>query len=243
MARWETPPGKPSLEEDEVHVWRISLPSIEPRRAWETLSDEERRRAARHRFAVHRTRFVAGRAALRAVLSAYLGMPASEVPLVGEASGKPRLASDRKLDFNLAHSGDVALVAVTCGRAVGVDVERLRRGVPYERLARRFFAPAEAEALRHVPVRLRPAAFFACWTRKEAWLKASGHGLDRGLPWALPRFAVSVEPRPTALAVILPDRPQDSGRWSLVDVRVGSGYAGALAVEGPLRARFYRWSS
>jgi 4'-phosphopantetheinyl transferase len=243
MARWETPPGKPRLEDDEVHVWRISLSSIEPRRGWETLSDEERRRAARHRFAVHRNRFVAGRAALRAVLSVYLGVPPSEVPLVAGVGEKPRLAGDRDLAFNLAHSEDVALVAVTRGRAVGVDVERMRRGVPYERLARRFFAPVEAEALRRVPTRLRPAAFFACWTRKEAWLKASGHGLERGLPSALPRFAVSVEPRPTALAVTLPDRPEEGGRWSLVDVRVGSGYAGALAVEGPLRARFYRWSS
>ncbi|MGH7543772.1 MAG: 4'-phosphopantetheinyl transferase family protein [Gemmatimonadota bacterium] len=243
MAHWETPRGKPRLEDDEVHVWRISLRSIEPGRAWETLSDEERRRAARHRFAVHRTRFVAGRAALRAVLSAYLGVPPTEVPLVVGAGGKPRLADGEDLDFNLAHSEDVALVAVTRGRAVGVDVERLRRGVPYDRLARRFFAPCEAEALRRVPTRLRPAAFFACWTRKEAWLKASGHGLERGLPSALPRFAVSVEPRPTALAITFPDRPEEGGRWSLVDVRVGSGYAGALAVEGPLRARFYRWSS
>ena len=123
------------------------------------------------------------------------------------------------------------------------DVERLRRGVPYERLARRFFAPGEAEALRRVPDRLRPAAFFACWTRKEAWLKASGHGLELGLPSALPRFAVSVEPNPSALAVTLPDRPAESGRWSLVDVRVASGYAGALAVEGSLRTRFYRWTA
>jgi 4'-phosphopantetheinyl transferase len=219
MARWETPRGKPRLEDDEVHVWRISLSSIDPGRAWKSLSDEERRRAERHRFAVHQTRYVAGRAALRAVLSVYLDVSPSEVPLVAGGSGKPRLT------------------------AVGVDVERLRRGVPYERLARRFFAPGEAEALRRVPARLRPAAFFACWTRKEAWLKASGHGLERGLPSALPRFAVPVEPHPSALAVTLPARPEESGRWSLVDVRVGSGYAGALAVEGSLRTRFYRWTA
>lgn len=243
MARWETPRGKPRLEDDEVHVWRISLSSVDPGRAWESLSDEERRRAARHRFAVHRIRFVAGRASLRAVLSVYLGVSPSEVPLVVGAGGKPRLAGDGGLDFNLAHSEDVALVAVTRGRAVGVDVERLRRGVPYERLARRFFAPGEAEALRRIPARLRPAAFFACWTRKEAWLKASGYGLDRGLHSALPRFAVSVEPRSSAFAVSFPDRPEESARWSLVDVRVGSGYAGALAVEGSLRARFYRWTA
>ena len=243
MARWETPRGRPRLEDDEVHVWRISLSSIDPRRAWESLSGEERRRAARHRFAVHRTRFVAGRAALREVLSVYLDVSPSKVPLVVGEGGKPRLADDGELDFNLAHSEDVALVAVTRGRAVGVDVERLRRGVPYERLARRFFAPGEAEALRRVPARLRPAAFFACWTRKEAWLKASGHGLERGLPSALPRFTVSVEPHPSSLLVTLPDRPEESGRWSLVDVRVGSGYAGALAVEGSLRTRFYRWTA
>lgn len=243
MARWETPPGRPRLAKDEVHVWRISLPSIEPRRAWETLSDEERRRAARHRFAVHRSRFIAGRAALRAVLSAYLDVDAADVPLVTGAGGRPRLAGDPDLDFNLAHSGDVALIAVARGRAVGIDVERLRRGVPYDRLARRFFAPREAEDLRRVPAALRPAAFFACWTRKEAWLKASGYGLERGLPSALPRFAVPVEPRLPALAVTLPDRPEESARWTLVDVGVGSGYAGALAVEGPLQARFYLWAS
>lgn len=243
MARWETPRGRPRLGDDEVHVWRISLASIEPGRAWRSLSDQERRRAERHRFAVHRARFVAGRAALRAVLASYLGVLPEEVPIDIGTEGRPRLTGAGNLDFNLAHSDDLALVAVTRGRAVGVDLERMRRGVPHERLARRFFAPGEAEALRRVPARLRPAAFFACWTRKEAWLKASGHGLERGLPAALPRFTVSVEPYPTVLEITLPDRPEEGARWSLVDVRVGSGYAGALAVEGSLRARFYLWSS
>lgn len=132
-------------------------------------------------------------------------------------------------------------MAVTRGRSVGVDVERMRRGIQYERLAERFFAPSEMTALRSLPPAIRSAGFFACWTRKEAWLKASGHGLERGLPSALPRFAVPVEPDPAALTVTLSGDPDEGSRWSLVDLRVGAGYAGAVAVRGPARARFYRW--
>lgn len=201
----------------------------------------ERRRGARYRFPAHRRRFLAARAGLRAILALYLDIDPASIALAAGPSGKPRLADGHGIEFNLAHSGDVALVAVTSGRPVGVDVERMRRGIPYERLAERFFAPSEVTALRSLPAPIRSAGFFACWTRKEAWLKASGHGLEGGLPAALPRFAVSVEPGPGALAVTLSGDPDEGTRWSLVDLRVGTGYAGAVAVPGPARARFYRW--
>ncbi|MGH7550253.1 MAG: 4'-phosphopantetheinyl transferase family protein [Gemmatimonadota bacterium] len=243
MAQWERPRGSPRLGKDEVHVWRISLSSVDLERARGMLSEDERRRAARYRFPTHRRRFLAARAGLRAILALYLDLDPAAVDLTAGPTGKPRLADNPGLEFNLAHSGDIALVAVTRGRPVGVDVERMRRGIPYERLAERFFAPSEVAALRSLPPPIRSAGFFACWTRKEAWLKASGHGLEGGLPSALPRFAVSVEPDPIAIAVTLSGRPDEAARWSLVDLRVGSGYAGAMAVQGPARTRFYRWAS
>lgn len=183
---------------------------------------------------------MAARAALRSVLGLYLEVDPSAVRLAGGPAGKPRLEDDPGIEFNLSHSEDLAVVAVTRGRPVGVDVERMRRGIPYERLAERFFAPSEVTALRGLPPRVRSAGFFACWTRKEAWLKASGR-LESGLPSALPRFAVSVEPHPATLAVTLEGDPDEGSRWSLVDLRVGPGYAGAVAVRGPARTRFYRW--
>lgn len=223
-------------------MWRIPLSPSDPGRLRATLSEAERLRGARFRFPTHGRRFLVARAGLRSVLGLYLDLDPSAIALTTGPAGKPRLAGDDGIEFNLAHSGDVALVAVARGRPVGVDVERMRRGVPYERLADRFFAPSEAAALRQLPAAVRSAGFFACWTRKEAWLKASGLGLGRGLPAALPSFAVPVEPEPAAMTVILSGHPDEGGRWSLVDLRVGAGYAGALAVLGPARTRFYRWA-
>lgn len=224
-------------------MWRISLPSVDIEQALGVLSEDERRRAARYRFPAHRRRFLASRAGLRAILAMYLGRDPRAIELTAGAFGKPRVADPPGIEFNLAHSGDVALVAVTRGRPVGVDVERMRRGIPYERLAERFFAPSEAAALRRLPPAVRSAGFFACWTRKEAWLKASGQGLERGLPSALPRFSVSVEPDPVTVAVTLSGGPDEGRRWSLVDLQVGAGYVGAMAVRGPARTRFYHWAS
>lgn len=243
---WEPPPHPPELAEDEVHVWRsvLDLRPAALKRALATLSADERRRAARFRFPVHRDRFVAAHCMLRSILGDYLGLSPGYVPLGVRPSGKPMVVSrsrGHEIEFNLSHSGDVVLVAVARGRAVGVDLERMRRGVPLERLAVRFFNRSEAVALRRLPHAVRPAAFFACWTRKEAFLKASGHGLERGLPLALGGFTVSVAPWGLPASPILPGRPEEAGRWWLINLDVAAGYAGALAVEGRARPRLFEW--
>ncbi len=240
---WEEPGRLPVLGKDEVHVWRASLDMAPAsiRRALTVLSADERRRADRFRFSVHGDRFVAARAVLRGLLGHYLELPPSGVPLCAGPTGRPVLPSDFRdggVEFNLTHSGDRTLIAVARDRAVGVDLERLRRGVAHERLADRFFTPSEAEALRDVPPAVRPIAFFACWTRKEAFLKATGTGLQHGLPHALREFAVTVSPfEPPEIRQF----PGGTRRWSLTDLDVGAGYAAALAVEGNARMRLFEW--
>src|SRR5688572_27002954 len=146
MTEWSSPPSTLHLGEGQIHVWRASLalPRGDMARAWALLSPEERRRALRMRFPVLRGRSVASRAILRTLLGRYLGVAAGEVPLTVEADGRPVLdATDSRVRFSVSHAGPLALYAFAVDRAVGVDVERMKREVPFDRLASRFFASAE----------------------------------------------------------------------------------------------------
>lgn len=240
---WEAPPDPLRLLAEEVHVWRVTLDRapLAVTRGWGQLAPEERLRADRFRFATHRDRFVLARAALRTVLSRYLATTPEALRFGQEPSGKPvlRVPDPEALQFNLAHSADLALIAVARGRAVGVDLERMRRDLPLRRIAARFLAPGEVAELDAVPARFRPAAFFSTWTRKEAYLKAAGVGGERGLVAGLGQFAVSVRPGPGGPALVLSGRPAESTRWSLVDLAAGRGFAAALAVEGRARPRTF----
>ncbi len=146
--------------------------------------------------------------------------------------GKPALGGDdaggSALTFNLSHSHGLAVYAVARGRQVGLDVERIRPGIKHELLAVRFFSPREAAALLAMPDRLRLRAFYACWTRKEAFIKARGEGFALSLR----RFSVSVDPDRTPVLDDVEGAPGEVLRWTLCDLEPGPKYAGALAVEG-----------
>jgi 4'-phosphopantetheinyl transferase len=204
----------------------------------QTLAPEEHARAARFHFAHDRRRFTVTRGVLRRLLAAYSGIAAERIRLRYGPKGKPSLAPDRGLEFNVSHSGDVAVVAVARGRRIGVDVERLRAEVAIDRLAAAFFSAAERAALdRCDDARLR-SAFFACWTRKEAYIKA--HGLGLGL--ALDSFDVTVDPH--AAPALLATRPDaaDARRWSMHALLPPPGYAAALAIEaGPATVHEWQW--
>jgi 4'-phosphopantetheinyl transferase len=161
----------------ELHVWRFSLD--DPPVGEAPLTADERARAARFRFPLDARRFVAGRAAMRAVLARYCDLAAHDVELVTGEQGKPALAdaSARRMWFNLAHSGPYALLVVAAHELVGADIEELRPGFADDEIAERFFAPAEVARLRGLPVPEQEDAFFRCWTRKEAYIKARGGGL------------------------------------------------------------------
>jgi 4'-phosphopantetheinyl transferase len=227
---WRRAEQPPPLSDHGVHVWRISLECDDAIlvQLRETLVEEERQRAARFHFEKDRRHFIAGRGALRAILALYQDCSPDEVRFAYTSYGKPHLAGETEWRFNLTHSHGLALLAVTRSREIGVDVERIRDNLEGEQLAQRFFSPREVAALRSLPAELRREAFFHCWTRKEAYIKAVGKGLT--LP--LDRFDVSLRPGEPAALLATHDEPSEVRRWSMRSLSPGEGYVGALAVEG-----------
>lgn len=231
------------LDSDRVDLWHAALNVSDPHchALRQVLTDEECRRADRIRIDRPRRQFIVARATLRHVLARYLRQRPEQVGLTCDAHGKPRLVhsdGDADLCFNLSHSHDLALFAVAWQRPVGVDVEHVRPTVRCDALAGRFFSPYEVEALQALPPAERRAAFFACWTRKEAFLKAKGTGLR--LP--LNQFDVTVEPDGPARLLRVCWDPAEVGHWHLDNLQIEPGYAAALAVRGSAAAVRYRGS-
>jgi len=221
------------ISRDEVHLWQVGLTAVRSGEArWRNIiADDERRRAARFRFAVDRQNFTAARALLRILLGAYAGLDPEAVTFSYAKQGKPSLNKGQqkeRLEFNLSHSGEIALLAFARGRAVGVDIERIRDNLDPAKMARRFFSQPEQTALSVLPPSERCLGFFRCWTRKEAYLKARGAGLS--LP--LDQFDVSLRPgdQNALLEARMPDA--DITAWSLGELTVTNGYVAALCVEG-----------
>lgn len=231
-AVWAWGSTPPALGADEVHVWRITLepPPAGLARLAARLSPDERRRAARFHFERDRRRFHAARGALREVLAGYLGEEPERLGFVEGLHGKPGLAQAHggELRFNLSHSGELALCAVS-RRELGVDIEQLRALPDAGALARRFFSADETAALEALPATERLSAFFRCWTRKEAYLKAVGAGLLQPLDG----FDVSLFPEAGECTLDVRGRPDETARWSLLGLEVGAGYAAAVVATRP----------
>lgn len=227
------------LPADEVHVWIVSLDegSAGPD-ADRILSADELKRAHRLKTEIERRRFVAGRAALRELLAAYTNVEPAAVRFAYGERGKPTLdmpahaqAGDASaLRFNFSHSDGLAVCALVRGAEVGVDVERVREVSRLDRLAMRFFAPAEHTHLSSLPPADRIPAFFRYWTCKEAVLKATGTGLILPLNSFVIRFEKDGEPAVEGL----PDGANVEG-WSLLRLPLPEGYVGVVALCGPPR--------
>ncbi|HEY6444314.1 MAG TPA: 4'-phosphopantetheinyl transferase superfamily protein [Candidatus Acidoferrales bacterium] len=216
-----------TLEENTVHAWSADLDRspYEIRRLHDTLSPDERERAFRFRFAGDQQRFIASRGILRDILARYVGRPPDALHFSYGPFGKPSLADDCASDlrFNLSHSGNVALYAVTHNREVGVDVERIDSSFVDDGIEEKFFSDNEIAKLRSLHTSERPRAFFNCWTRKEAYVKACGGGLQISLQ----SFEVSLAPHEAVEFL----STGESG-WSLLALPLGRDYAAAVAVEG-----------
>jgi 4'-phosphopantetheinyl transferase len=164
---------------EEIHIWRIKLGGGHAQKLAHALSKEERARAARFAFDLHRDRFIRGRYAMRTILGGYLGIAASDVDIACGPHGKPFLRdSSAQFGFNMTHSADLALLAVGVGRDIGVDLEMLRAPQDMMALAKSVFSDEENNQFESLVDELRVPAFFNCWTRKEALLKAMGTGLS-----------------------------------------------------------------
>ena len=240
--RWEPAPSRFVLPRSEAHVWRAGLEPdpVAADRLVEILSADERERADRFTRTPYRQRFILGRGMLRCLLGRYLDRDPARIQFSYGPHGKPALAGAAVGDlvFNVTHSRELALFALVRGRQVGIDLEFLREGVACERIAARFFSGAEVAALAGVPAALRSRAFFNCWTRKEAYLKARGEGILTGLD----SFTVSLSPGEPA-ALLRSDRgAEETARWQLVALGPAPRYVGALCVERDgWSARYFDW--
>lgn len=235
-------PGKP-LATEELHVWSALQrggPAFLQRLEQEVLATAELERAARFRFEPERRRYLVARGILRLLLAGYLNQPPRDIEIAYGPHGKPFLADPTaRLRFNASHSQGVALYAFVWNHEVGVDVEAIHSVTDMARIAERFFAPGENERWRALPEPERARAFFLCWTRKEAFLKAKGVGIGGGLG----AFEVSLAPREPATLLSTRDPLDSAAGWTMFSNPPASGYEAAIVVRAPgIRPVWQRWA-
>jgi 4'-phosphopantetheinyl transferase len=225
----------PSLADGTIHLWSVGLapPPDAVAAMRRRLPDDERARADRFRFDRHRRRFTVRRWRLRQLLAAYRGVAPEEVRFVLGKRDKPALDPElddpaRPLCFNLSDSGDLAVIALTRGLELGADVEILRPMPDARKLAERYFADEERAVLRSVSDDRLSEAFFTCWTRKEAYIKAIGEGLAEPLA----NFCVSFFPPEPARFLHVGGSPSEAAAWTLSGFEPAPGAVGALAYRG-----------
>jgi 4'-phosphopantetheinyl transferase len=232
----------------DVHLWsfELNLPATEIKKYRDTLSEEEIARSGRFYFEKDRNQSIITRGCMRAILSLYLETTPAQLNFSYNTYGKPELAADSLrpglhtgLCFNLSHSHGMGMVAIAQMCPVGIDIEFMRENLAYLEIARRFFSSHEVSELEGLPKNAQKEAFFQCWTRKEAYIKAVGGGLS--VP--LDRFDVSLKPgEPAALLATRPHSGEAS-EWELYRLEVPAGYAGALAIRGKVdQLRYFHWA-
>jgi 4'-phosphopantetheinyl transferase len=226
---WKGPLPEVELAENEVHVWNASLQQTDftITHLQSLLSTEEVARVERLHFEKDRRHWIVARGLLRILVGRYLKVDPRQIHFGYNPYGKPVVEDHPQahvFQFNLSHSSELVLYAFTQFRHIGIDVEHMRPKVDYERLAHYHFSPYEYTVFCSLPIHVRQLAFFQCWTRKEAYLKARG----RGLTLPLDQFDVAFQPgEPAALLC-----SREVNRWSLHELHLEQEYVGTLAVEG-----------
>lgn len=227
------PPGFMRLRNKEIHVWRAFLKGTpaDLRRLRSLLSDPELRKTHRFYFQKDYERYILVHGILRQILGRYLDSAPDQIRFQYGSYGKPFVADQpdhHTLHFNVSYSEGIALFAFTVNRRIGIDIERIRSGIAQEQIAERFFSPGEVAALRSLPASHRPGAFFSCWTRKEAIVKARGVGLSAPLD----QFEVTLTPgEPAALLQTRWD-PSEINSWELRALHPAKNFSAAIATEG-----------
>ena len=240
---WETPPPHLRIDPQEVHVWRGGLdrsPS-DLQAFWDVLNPVERNRAQRFYSSQHQDRFIAAHGMVRHILALYLNLSPATLRFDNATHGKPLLAppTHKRLFFNLSHSQNLALLAVTRLGEIGVDLEQNRPTLNYTSLAERIMSEEERSIFGNLPSNRQRSAFFSCWTRKEAVIKAHG----RGLGFPLNELSVSLAPLPVPHKVTIQGDSTDGDEWWIYEIFPGNEYTAALAVKGkPTGLRFLHFS-
>lgn len=243
---WDDPPAEIALPEDEVHVWCAFLdqPRSHVQALVHILSIEEQSRAERFHFERDRRRYIASQGHLRMLLGQYLRIAPEHIKFHRGTRGKPALketgSTEANLKFNLAHSHELALYGITRNREIGIDIEHIRPIPDAAQIVERFFSAQEQRTFFSLPPEQHLEAFFNCWTRKEAFIKAKGEGLYHPLD----QFSVSLAPGEPARLLQIENDPQETARWSLQALNPAPGYVATLAVEGhSCRLRCWRVQS
>ncbi|MEW6731152.1 MAG: 4'-phosphopantetheinyl transferase superfamily protein [Acidobacteriota bacterium] len=229
---WQTHSGDWQLPDNRVHVWSVALdqPASYRMKLREILSADEQSRADRFYFERDRDHFIIGRGVLRTLLGYYLGIKPECLSFHYGPKGKPSLTQDyaNGLKFNISHSHGMALYGFTKNREIGVDIEQIRAIEDAEQIAKRFFSPQEAAIFSSIPADEKYEAFFNCWTRKEAYIKATGDGLSHPLD----RFNVTLRLDEPAKLLTIEGDAKKAAQWSLSALTPAPGYIGALIVTG-----------
>ena len=224
------PEGGHLLPAGHIHVWRaiVDLPVTRLQVYNETLSADEQERAQRFKASQHRRRFTAARGTLRHILARYLRTSPRTIQFESGPFGKPLLPDPegQPLHFNVSHSRQLAVYAISRNLEVGIDLEKDRDSLDYAGVAERIYSPQEFTVFQNLPEAEQRAAFFRCWTRKEAFVKALG----KGFSFPLQNVTVSFTPDdPPRILNVDGQSPED---WALFDLPLGQGFWGALAVTG-----------
>jgi 4'-phosphopantetheinyl transferase len=236
-------PGQLQLSEDEIHIWASCLDVARTALTVfaASLSKEERIRAKKYRFRRHQYRFIAGRGLLRAIVSQYLHIDPAKLVFEYNSHGKPEVTrqfNSSGIHFNLSHSDDMALFAVTIVGPVGIDIERLRLIKDAGELVNWFCSPRERELFQNLDSREKQRAFFHLWTRKEAFLKATGEGISR----LLNQVEVSFRPREPAQLIAVLGESKRATRWSIHGLSPAPGFVAAVAIQAKnVRLRCWKW--
>jgi 4'-phosphopantetheinyl transferase len=243
--RWNPSREHSPLAEKDLHIQAADLdkPAQHLSQLEKHLSSDEINRAKQFKFEKDRNRFIAGRGLLRTMLGSYLNVKPARLDFTYSSRGKPALKAtpgQRTLHFNIAHSKNIILFAVTHACAVGIDVEWIHPMSDIEDIAARFFSKREAAELMALPRDQRTNAFFNLWTRKEAYLKATGDGLSD----MLKELEIAFLPEETARVRAISGNEEVAKRWTLLDLNPAPGFAAALAAEAKdLRVSCWQWPS
>ena len=237
---WAAPPASLKLEANEIHIWAARLDAENILESERVISADERVRADRFRFETHRNQFIAARGVLRKVLGEYLYSEPRELRFQYGKFGKPAIADEHLtgIKFNISHSENLALFAVTREREIGVDIERINSSMVDAAMISENLTEQETTYLYSLPLDKRDIFFFECWTRKEAFMKGCGKGL------AIPPKEIET----LSFTNSSPDYPEGGAGFrpfgrSLQSIPFIPGYAAALAMsEEGARLRFWKYS-
>lgn len=237
---WLNPADNLILNEEEAHVWRADLELDECFQSsfLKFLSPDEKKRASRFRFARDNRNFIVARGILRSLIGKYLKINPAEISFHYSEFGKPCIADNHSLQFNISHSQNIALFAFTKKLNVGVDVEFVNPDIEVKDIAAKFFSPNEVMNLLSLPEKEQTLGFFNCWTRKEAFIKAVGEGLS----FPLDKFEVSLEPDKPAKLLATDWEPKAVSKWSIHSMSPGTKFVGSLVIEGQVnQVKFWNW--